>query len=103
MRASKPGIPHAPPAAAAPKQPQAAAAPEQPAAEQPAAAAPSAARDLSMLDRKALKKYIKLKELNVKVMKKDSDDDIRAKIQNAEAGGAPAADDGDGGEEEGEE
>jgi hypothetical protein len=40
-----------------------------------------------MLDRKALKRYIKRNELDVKVMKKDSDDDIRNKIRYAEGSG----------------
>jgi hypothetical protein len=33
-----------------------------------------------------LKRYIKRNALNVKVMKKDSDEDIRNKIRNAETG-----------------
>lgn len=41
------------------------------------------------MDRTALKKYIKENELEVKVLKKDSDDDIRAKIRAALT--APAA------------
>lgn len=57
--------------------------------------------DLDEMSRKELKAYIKEEGLEVKVMKKDSDDDIRDKINEAlseeEEGGE------DGGEEEGAE
>lgn len=54
--------------------------------------------DLDKLDRAGLKAFIKENELAVKVMKSDSDDDIRAKIA-----AAAEADSDDGEEEEGEE